>query len=95
MKMENMIGMLNLQYGAIGAELVMERDNLQYFSATDAAFDDAIEVKVSHQEGIGYLIYTRMHIEGVDIDVTLENGLSDEYQYRGQLMEPIRVEYLG
>ena len=81
---------LDLQFRVQKAELVHESNGILYFEGIDADFQDAVEARV-HKEGRS--VYTRMKIDGYDID--FEGGESDEYRYQGAMFTPIKAEIIA
>jgi hypothetical protein len=94
MNLQNVKGMMELQFNIVEANLVSDHEGVKYFMAQDGDFKDAIEVKVLSADGEYYEVYTRIPTEGVDIDVTV-SGVSDEYFFVGHLMQPINVALIG
>lgn len=94
MNLNNIKGMIDLQFGATNPELVTEREGVKFFKAIDNVFMDAVEIRVSTADNVNYSVYKRFHIEGVDIDVTIP-GVSDEYTFLGHLMQPLTAEIIS
>jgi hypothetical protein len=90
MKIEQIACFLDFQFGVQKAELVLESNGILFFKGIDVDFRDGVEARV-HKEGLS--VYTRMEIDGYDIDFV--GGESDEYRYQGVMMEPIRAEIIA
>lgn len=94
MNLDQIKNMLDWQFRVEGAELKYEYAGSMYFIAIDSDFKDAIEVKVHSADRELYSVYTRFHIEGVEIDETIE-GVSDTYEFIGHLDKPLKAVFLG
>lgn len=86
--MTNIENTLASKFGVKEVEHCITFGGVQYYTAVDTTFGDEVEIKVTGNGDV----YTRIKIEGVDIDFENE-AVSDIYVYRGKTStEFIQVE---